>query len=293
MEALAINHDPAPAPENIRKYFREVMEKYKLPPLPVVATKVLSMIEDPDVSLREICRVLSDDPALAARVLAVSRSAHYAQRNLPKNLQGAIQILGLRALRNLVVAAAAQGLFMTNNNVSAALWSHSLAVALASRILSQRTNSRDSEQAFLAGLLHDVGEMILFHGDAGGFERLLDQARESKRSLVEMEKESYAFDHTLIGITLLDSWNIDSEIGNAILKHHEASENREPEELATILSLADYLSFAAELGFYSEPPPPPLEIMSAFGCAGDEALAATVQELRQAFETESALFQAA
>ena len=237
--------------------------------------------------------MLSDDPALAARVLAISRSAHYAQRNLPKNLQGAIQIVGLRALRNLVVAAAAQGLFMTNNNISAMLWSHSLAVALASRILSQRIASRDGEQAFLGGLLHDVGEMILFHGDAAGFERLLNQARESKRSVVEVEKETYAFDHSLIGITLLDSWNIDSEIGKAILKHHEDAESREPQELATILSLADYLSSKAELGFFCKPPPPPSEVLSTFACAGDEALAGTVQELRQAFDTESALFQSA
>lgn len=289
MESLAATPNAMTGQQNIRKYFREVMEKYKLPPLPIVASKVLSMIEDPDLSIREICRVLSDDPALAARVLAISRSVYYAQRTPPKSLQGAIQVVGLRALRYILIAAATQGLFMANNNVSARLWSHSLAVALACRILSERVNYPDGEQAFLTGLLHDIGEMILFHGDQIGFERIVGEAQKSGASLVEKEKEVYAFDHAFIGLTLLDSWNIDSEIGDAVLKHHESG--GEAGKLAGILEMADYLSFRADLGFFSAPPLPAPELMRAFGCDDDESLAATVKKVRAAFDAENALFQ--
>jgi len=275
--------------QNIRKYFREVMEKYKLPPLPIVASKVLSMIEDPDLSIREICRVLADDPALAARVLAISRSVYYAQRTQPKSLQGAIQVVGLRALRYILIAAATQGLFMANNNVSARLWSHSLAVALACRILSERVNYPDGEQAFLTGLLHDIGEMILFHGDQNGFERIVGEAQKSGASLVEKEKETYAFDHAFIGLTLLDSWNIDAEIGKAVLTHHESG--GETGKLSGILEIADYLSFRADLGFFSTPPLPAPEQMRAFGCSDEDSLAATVKKVREAFDAENALFQ--
>jgi HD-like signal output (HDOD) protein len=177
------------AQDNVRKYFREVMAKYQLPPLPVVASKVLGMAENPDLSIREICRVLSDDAALAARVLAISRSAHYAQRTLPKNLPGAIQVVGLHSLRYILLAAATQGLFFGNHAISGKLWSHSLAVALASRLLSERVNYPDCEQAFLTGLLHDVGEMILCHGDPTGFEKVLKEVQEKKLSLVAKEKE--------------------------------------------------------------------------------------------------------
>jgi putative nucleotidyltransferase with HDIG domain len=277
--------------ENIRKYFREVTEKYKLPPLPVVANKVLSMIEDPDLSIREICRVLSDDPALAARVLAISRSVYYAQRTPPKSLQGAIQVVGLHALRYILIAAAIQGLFTANNKISAKLWSHSLAVALACRLLAQRVVYQDCEQAFLTGLLHDIGEMILLHGDQQGFERLLVQAQETKRPLVEMEKEVYAFDHAFIGLTLLDSWSIDSEIGKAVLRYHENQGDAAPDELAGMLEMADYLSFRADLGFFSEPVAPSAEAMSVFGCDDEEHLTATVQMVREAFDAENALFQ--
>jgi putative nucleotidyltransferase with HDIG domain len=278
------------AQDNVRKYFREVMAKYQLPPLPVVASKVLSMAEDPDLSIREICRVLSDDAALASRVLAISRSAHYAQRTLPKNLQGAIQVVGLHSLRYILLAAATQGLFFANHAISGKLWSHSLAVALASRLLSERVDYPDCEQAFLTGLLHDVGEMILCHGDPKGFEKLLKEVQDNKLSLVEKEKELYAFDHAFIGLTLLDSWNIDSEIGQAIFKHHEGAGDGRPEELATILRLADYLCFRADLGFYSEPPSPSPEMMKAFGCAEEASIAGTIEDVREAFDAENALF---
>jgi putative nucleotidyltransferase with HDIG domain len=289
VESLATPQSTITGQQNIRKYFREVMEKYKLPPLPIVASKVLSMIEDPDLSLREICRVLADDPALAARVLAISRSVYYAQRTPPKSLQGAIQVVGLRALRYILIAAATQGLFMTNNNISAKLWSHSLAVALACRILSERANYPDGEQAFLTGLLHDIGEMILFHGDQMGFERIVAETQKSGTSLVEKEKETYAFDHAFIGLTLLDSWNIDAEIGKAVLKHHEAED--EAGTLAEILATADHLSFRADLGFFAEAEAPPAEVLSALGCGDDESLAATVKKVREAFDAENALFQ--
>jgi putative nucleotidyltransferase with HDIG domain len=289
VEPLATTQNTITGQQNIRKYFREVMEKYKLPPLPIVASKVLSMIEDPDLSIREICRVLSDDPALAARVLAISRSVYYAQRTPPKSLQGAIQVVGLHALRYILIAAATQGLFMASNEISGKLWSHSLAVALACRILSQRVNYPDGEQAFLTGLLHDIGEMILFHGDQKGFERIVGEAQKGGASLVEKEKEIYAFDHAFIGLTLLDSWSIDSEIGKAVLKHHESGD--EPGKLAGILEMADYLSFKADLGFFSEPLLPAPALMRAFGCNDDDSLAGTVKRVREAFDTENALFQ--
>ena len=96
MESIAVNGTEGSAQENVRKYFREVMQKHQLPVLPVVVMKVLEMVQDPDCDVRTLCRVLSDDAALAGRVLAISRSAHYAQRTLPTNLQAAVQVLGFR-----------------------------------------------------------------------------------------------------------------------------------------------------------------------------------------------------
>lgn len=279
------------AQEQVRKYFREVMERHKLPPLPAVITTVLRLVEDPDLDIRELCRVLSDDVALASRILAISRSMHYAQRNLPTNLRGAIQVLGLRTLRSVALASATQSLWACDTKVSEKLWQHSLAAALASRMLSRRAHCRDSEEAFLAGLMHDVGEMILLHGDPSGFEKIWRETRGGPAAVLEKEQEMYGFDHSLIGTTLLECWNLDSKIGGAVCKHHDFESEDEPTTLNTIIRVADYLCFRADLGFLSEPPAPAQEVLAEFGCDGEESLEQAVTELRTAFDEESALFQ--
>jgi putative nucleotidyltransferase with HDIG domain len=278
------------AQENLHKHLRDVMERHKLPSPPLVVTKVLRMLNDPDSSVRMLSRVLSDDTALATRTLAISRSARYAQRHQPATVHEAIIVLGYQNLRNIVLATAAQSFLAKNNKVAEKLWAHSLAVALAARILSQRSGSGDPELAFLAGLLHDVGEMILLHGDPRGFELILQQVQETKCSLIEKEEETYSFDHSSIGIALLNFWNIDSRIGEAVLCHHDQEDHPDPKSLMTILAMADYLTFTADLGF-SEAPAADPQMISVFGCADEESLQALVQEVREAFNAESVLFR--
>ena len=98
--------------ETLRKHIREVKENHKLPSPPIVVTKVIQILKDPDLNVRELSRVVSDDPALAARTLSLSRSARYALRYQPRTVHEAILVLGLHTLRNIAVTAAAQS-FMT------------------------------------------------------------------------------------------------------------------------------------------------------------------------------------
>jgi HD-like signal output (HDOD) protein len=118
MESPATEKGGAGALANVRKYFREVVESHKLPSLPAVAGKVLQLILDPDVSVQKLCRVLADDIALAGRVLAVSRSPLYAQRNPPKTLIDAVHVLGFRTLNSVVVASATHNLCVKSNKTS-------------------------------------------------------------------------------------------------------------------------------------------------------------------------------
>src|SRR5512142_2166759 len=197
------------------------MARHKIPSPPVVVTKVLAMLRDPDFSVRQLSRIISDDPSLTSRTLAVCRSARYAQRRPPKTVHEAILILGFQTLRNIVLSIAAQSFLTRNSKTAKKLWSHSLGAALAGRMLAQRSGFYDPELAFLAGLLHDIGEMILLHGDPRGFEAIIENVEQNGAALVESEKELYAFDHASIGVALLEFWNIDPQIGDAVLRHHE------------------------------------------------------------------------
>jgi putative nucleotidyltransferase with HDIG domain len=280
------------AAENVRHHLREVMKQHTLPSLPVVVTKVLNILKDPDFSVRELSRIISDDTALASRTLAVARSGHYAQRHQPKTVHEAILVLGFHTLRSVVMATAAQSFLTRKSKISEKLWSHSLAAALAARMLAQRSKFADAELAFLAGLLHDVGEMVLLHGDPRGFEIMIDDLREGQTSLTLKEKQMYGFDHCSVGMALLDHWNIEETISEATLAHHERLNRLEPGSLAHILVMADYVSSRANLGFYSDPPLPSAEARHTFGCGEIAALDALVQDVRQAYERESVIFRA-
>jgi len=277
--------------EKLRKKFRQSLERRELPALPLVVSKALGMLEDPDLNIRVLCRVLSDDPALTAKILAIARSVFYGQRMLPTTLQSAVQIIGLRDLRNIIVSGIAQELFKSSGRVADKLWSHSLAVALAGRMLSSCLGRRDPEQAFLAGLLHDAGQMIFLHGDREGFVQIIRDACRNKTQIVAEEQLLYGFDHVDMGVLLLETWNLDPEIGKALRTHHNPEEVTDPKSLAAVIIMAEYLAFRSGLGFYVPVEFPAQEISRTFAFENEEVLAQAIEEVRQAFVVESALLK--
>jgi HD-like signal output (HDOD) protein len=276
---------PGPA----RDYLHNVMEGHPLPSVPVVANKLLEIVQDPEVSMQKLCRVLADDPMLAARVLAVSRSPRYALRNLPTTLLGAVQVLGFRTLTSVVVTSATQSLRLKGNKISEQLWRHSLGAALAMRILCQRARSRDDEIGFLIGLMHDVGQMVFVHGDPAGYENLLKENQAAPRPIVDVEREVYGVDHAVMGHTILNRWNLDGQIIHATLKHH--SDGAGPNDLANLLTVADYLCWRCNLGFFTEPAPPPKPLLAKCGLNDAAVMAQLIEEVMETYREESLIFE--
>jgi putative nucleotidyltransferase with HDIG domain len=276
----------------LRLRIREIKERHKLPSPPTVMSKVIHILKDPDFNVRDLSRVISDDPALASKTLSMSRSPRYAQRMQPQTVHQAILVLGLQTLRNIVVATAAKSFIARTNKISENIWSHSLAAALAGRIVAKRIGFGDPEQAFLAGLLHDVGEMVLFNSDPRSFEELIEETLKERASIVKKEAECYGFDHAAVGVALLDFWHIDEQVSDAVLNHHKGGENGAG-SLAAIIDMSDYLCARADLGFFGEFPAATDEMLRACACADEVSLSALVQEVRDAFEEESLLFKEA
>jgi len=293
MASNMMSDTAASGEQNVRNYYREVLDNNKLPSLPVVASKVLEMIQDPGISIQKLSRVLADDVGLSARVLTVSRSPQYAQRNLPTTLLGAVQVLGLRTLRSMVGMQATQSLCIKGNETSERLWRHSLAVALAMRVLCERAGVRDGEQGFLTGLMHDVGQMILVQGDPAAYEKLGREIQQAPSAIVDKEQASYGLDHTLMGFTLLNSWNLDSQIAQAALNHHSDLQMDGGNKLSAILTVADYLCSKCGLGFFTEPASPAAEALAMCQCADDGSMSQVIEEIQEAYQAESELFKPA
>ena len=274
--------------EKVRDYYRKVLDSHRLPSLPVVASKVLEMIQDPDISVQKLSRALADDAALSGRVLTISRSPHYAQRNLPSSLTGAVQVLGFRTLRSVVIAHATQSLCITGNKTSERLWRHSLGVALAMRLLAKRAGLRDGDLAFLAGLMHDIGQMILIQGDPAAYAG--SGPSPESESIVDLEQASYGLDHTMIGFTLLNSWNMDSQVVQAALNHHSEITTDDDNRLSALLTVANALCWKADLGFCLEPPAPSTEALALCGCGDEQSVKRVAEEISEAYRNESAFF---
>jgi HD-like signal output (HDOD) protein len=140
--------------------------------------------------------------------------------------------------------------------------------------------------------LHDVGAMVLFNSDPRGFEQVVEEARQEEVLIVKKESKQYGFDHTAVGVALLDFWNIDNEVSEAVLVHHRGGDNSVG-SLASIIDMADLVCERAELGLFGELPNPGAAMLRASGCEDEESLAELTRSVREAYDQESALFRAA
>jgi putative nucleotidyltransferase with HDIG domain len=274
---------------DIRGTSCRIILRRDIPALPEVVVKALGMLGQRDLNLRILAGVLSDDPALAARIFAIGRSAYYRQRAVPATLQAALQVIGLRDLRNIIFFTVARSLFHTYGAVADALWSHSLAAALAGRILAAHLPRVDPEQAFLAGLLHDMGQVIFMHDDQKTYSSINSDAREKRISLVEAEQARYGVTHEVLGVALIESWNLDPEIAAAVAMHHGEQPCIEEKALAGVVVAADYLTLKAGLGFFAPAPVPTPEILRTFGFDNELSLTQATIALRHAFDSEGML----
>ena len=232
------------------KILRSLVE---LPPMPNIILKAREIIEDPHSSLKDLSAVIEHDQAIVARVLALANSAYYGLSGLLSSIQHASILLGQKTLSELITIAASSRLLSKKLKGyeldPGDLWQHSLAVALGSRIIARKKNTQLVEDAFIAGLLHDAGKIILdpyILERKKEFKKLL---KEGEHVFVEAEKEILGFDHAEVMSRAARFWRYPETQSTAIRYHHyplRAGNN----DLAFIVHFADYAAIKA--GFYSE-----------------------------------------
>jgi putative nucleotidyltransferase with HDIG domain len=194
--------------------------------LPDVALRIARMVEDPTSSASDIGREISNDAALTARLLRIANSAAYGQSRQIATLSRAITILGVRQVRDLTVGLTAIRAFdgISNDLVTMEVfWRHSVLCAVAAGQIAARRGAARAESPFVAGLLHDIGQLVLFsRAPAAAREALLMMADATDDiGLNECERSVLGFDHTTVGAELARSWQLPSSLQECILYHHE------------------------------------------------------------------------
>jgi putative nucleotidyltransferase with HDIG domain len=273
-----------------------IMTAADLPTIPVVAIKVMQLIESETATAEELAKIVASDPAVAARVLKISNSSFYGCRRQIQTLSGAIVVLGFSTLRSLVVAASVKQVYKPYGLTEKMLWEHSFAAGLAAKMIAHETRAANEEEAFLAGLFHDIGKIIMNSLDRSKFQDVMQHCYNERISFQEAERSVYPFSHDEVGALVIKKWNFPEHLITAIMQHHSlefgAEDDPDLVRLTAVTSLAD--QFCLKLGIGVREPQEEIDL--AGSKAGEllklsrEKLDALLENFSIAFEKDRALF---
>ena len=217
-----------------------------LPPMPHVAARVLGLLGQADCDMNQLTAALSQDPALVARIIKVSNSSLYGGMQEIGSLDQAIVRLGNRTVRSLVVAASTRSLFPNDSTPTGVLgrelWRHAVQTGLAARRVAEFTRRTDADEAFTAGVLHDLGKVLMLLNRPDEFAEVHRRLEAEVSDPVYAERESLGFDHCLVGERLLESWGLPASLCAAARWHHEPSGAGDLAPLVTVVAAGDLLS---------------------------------------------------
>jgi len=231
----------------------------ELPSIPIVLARILEVMDDSNSSARQLEEVILHDPSLSARILRLANSAFYSFENEVKTVSRAIPLLGFNLVRSLAIGVVIFESFLHGNRGEAGLinrlWVHSVGVgALAREIWIPLNGRKEGEFAFLCGLLHDMGKVILFKKDASQYAKIFAVPKDQPgESLLQLETEAYGRDHAALGGALARLWSLPADLGVVVEKHHDPLAG-DIVPLSVAVSLADNLVRRAALGYDGERP---------------------------------------
>ena len=246
-----------------RQRLRQVTEKViGLPTLPTVVAQLIALIDDPKSSARPVAQLISTDQALTAKILKVANSAFYGFPREIATVQLAIVVLGFEQVKNLSLSVAVLRRFSSGNEHRLfdrqRFWDHAIACGVAGRMLARKVHPRFEGEAFVAGVLHDIGKLILIEYFFDEFSEALELAETEELTIVEAEEQVLGVTHSDIGGWLAEKWNLPPSLVSAIAYHHRPEEMEEPDELVHFIHLANALVRQHQIGTSGDSHPPTL-----------------------------------
>jgi putative nucleotidyltransferase with HDIG domain len=244
--------------------------------LPTLAMQIFDIAADPNTDAEGLLRLVESDPALAARIVRTANSALYGMRRKVSDLLSCIMLVGFKEVRNLALTVFVSNLFRespgygTYNRLE--LWRHSVCAGAIARFLCKRMRHGPAEDAYLAGLLHDLGLILMDQYLHKSFCNVIDRLSEAK-STDDIERECLGFDHAQLGAAVAEKWRFPIALCDAIRYHHQpehyAGEHRELVHCVAVANFVCHLKGVPSLGVVNGHRPPE-HIFAALGFSADE-----------------------
>ena len=247
--------NPAMADDKDQVIKKAIGEISHIATLPEVTLKIINLVEDPNSTAQDLNKDITNHPALGARILKVVNSAFYGLPGQIASINRAIVLLGLNAVKNIAIAASLAKLFRGGQIAphfdAHDLWAHSIAVATATKLIGKKAGLGLADEAFLAGLIHDIGIMVEIQANRSTFVEVILMKKENPdKPLREIETEILGADHQEFGAALCKAWKFPNSFIYVTGHHHNPME-LEPEQrkLACAVHLADILVAKIDIGY--------------------------------------------
>jgi len=264
--------------------------------LPEITTRIVQVIEDPRATAHDMHEIVRTDPALASKILKVVNSAFYGLPSQVGSLDRAIILLGPSAVKNIALAASLSRMFDANaisEQFNARdLWRHCVAVAVCVRLLAAKSKSIAPDEAFVAGLVHDVGLIAVQQLFPAKLKDLADRCRDTPQCLCALEESLIGADHQAFGSALARKWNFPPSLRHVVGCHHDPSDLlSEKTRLTAAVYAADTVCCLQRYGFWltGQDQEVPGEVLQVLGLA-PECLDQIVNELPEQVEQAEQIF---
>jgi putative nucleotidyltransferase with HDIG domain len=225
-----------------------------LPSAPPILQKVIQLTSNIDSHVADVAHSIAADQSISAKVVRMSNSPIFARAKRVSTLDEAIKVLGFNQLKSIIITASTFQMFETSTHADIAtkLWHHSFSTAIGSRIIAERLTTLNKDEAYLAGLLHDIGKLIFLKTTPHVYAQLVDNVKQNNTVLLAEEQREFGFDHTDLGAALLEKWAIPGNILSAVADHHKCSLTEAPptEQLERVVALANAVSQYIGTDFY-------------------------------------------
>lgn len=262
-------NSPSPNPDLLRTRKVEIVLKQLdgLPTLPAVAVRLLSLTGNNESSINEVVDVLQADPALTSKILSLVQSSAAGMRQPITQVRQAVVMLGFETIRNLVLSVKVFEVFQAADDQNLGrspsatggfnrtdFWKHSLAVATAAEMLASRSRLKPSPQdAFVCGLLHDIGKIAFDTVMPKSFERVIEIATLTRGDIADAERRVIGLDHSVAGKRLAEAWNLPTLITQTIWLHNAAPMSTPKgvvsQQMIQLVGLADMIARRLHIGF--------------------------------------------